>query len=243
MSPQEKRSGKEELDAFQTASQNSLFPKLIYSKHYINDLLDMPDDYEAHITFLFDAFPVSVNTAEPIEDRRSNYLFGILYEYINYFSSQDGNIFWKRQISPKKGIDIDDSSPVHEIMTNLYWLYSKYSGVISSDGIQTGQVPTIYLSLGSTEKNLISQVHQSSDWVLTIDRNFGLEYMDSPYDDYCPVYLIDYQPEYLSEVGHRLIISTQHLTEVQQFVKPVLENLDIPSNPEIIEKIIHALRS
>ena len=243
MSPSEKRSGSEELDAFLTASQNALYPKLVYSKHLLNELLDTPDIFEAHITLLFDAFQVAVNVSEPINYGRSNYLYGLSHEYINTFSSVEGDIKWKRQILPKDGLDIDEFVPVHQLIKNIYQSYNLFSGMIATDGKFTDLVPTIHLSLGTTEKNLISQVHQASDWVFTIDRNFGLEYMDSPYDEYCPLYLIDYQPEYLSEVGHRLIISTQHIAEVERFVRPVLEQLGLPFKHEDVQKVVHALRS
>jgi hypothetical protein len=93
------------------------------------------------------------------------------------------------------------------------------------------------------ELTLISQVHQVSDWVFTVDRNFGLEYLDSPYDEHCPVYLIDYQPEFLNETGHRLIISTQGVGETERLLQPVLERLSLPMDPVASRSLVNALRS
>ena len=92
-------------------------------------------------------------------------------------------------------------------------------------------------------KNIISQVHQVSDWVFTVDRNFGLEYLDSPYDEHCPVYLIDYQPEFLNETGHRLIISTQEVGETERLLQPVLERLSLPMDAVASRSLVNALRS
>ena len=243
MAPSEKRSGREELDAFLTASQNALFPKMVYSKHRLADLLDTPDDFEAHVTMLFDAFKVQVEAAKPTPHARSNHLYGLLHEYVEQFTSGDGKIAWQRQIAPQPGLDLDEHGQVHETMVQLYQCYNYLAAAIASDGAHVDRVPTVCLPLGPTDKNLISLVHQVSDWVFTVDRNFGLEYLDNPYDEYCPVYLIDYQPEYLGEVGHRLIVSTQHVAEMEHIVRPVLDRLNLPAGASETRSLVNALRS
>ena len=42
------------------------------------------------------------------------------------------------------------------------------------------KVPAIQLELSDIDKHIISKIHECSDWVLTIDRNFGIEYFDNP---------------------------------------------------------------
>jgi len=245
MSPSEKRSGREELDAFLTASQNALFPKLVYSKHALAELLNQPDEFDAHITFVFDAFKVQVQTAEPMLYARSNHLYGLLHEYVERFTSAGGEVAWQRQIIPQSGLDLDESEDkqAHETMVRLYRRYNRLSAAIDSGRPSLNCVPTIHLALGPTDKNLISQVHQVSDWVFTVDRNFGLEYLDNPYDEHCPAYLIDYQPEYLGEVGHRLIISTLRVAEIEHIVHPVLERLNLPAETSEAHTLINSLRS
>lgn len=243
MSPSEKRSGSEELDAFLTASQNVLFPKLTYSKHQLADLLYSPDAFEAHITLLFDAFNVEVHTAQAFPHTRSNHLYGLIQEYVEQFSSAEGNIRWQRQIVPQHGLDVEETKPVHEMMVNLFQAYNHLISAITTKGEYLEHVPTIHLPLGHTDKNLVNRVHDVSDWVFTIDRNFGLDYLDNPYDEYCPAYLIDYQPEYLGEVGHRLIISTQQISEIERIVQPVLERLNLPSQSSEARTLLNALRS
>lgn len=243
MAPSEKRSGREELDAFLTASQNALFPKLVYSKHTLDDLLKVPSLFEAHVSLLFDVFHVAVQFAQPLSNARSNHLYGILNEYVEDFSTSGGEISWQRQINLTSGMDIDMVIPGHEMTVALYQEYSHLVAQISSEGTICKCIPTIRLPLGAIDKNLISEVHQVSDWVFTVDRNFGLEYMDSPFDSHCPVYLIDYQPEHLSQIGHRLIISTQHITEIERIIRPVLEHLDLPNRFPETQAIVNALRS
>lgn len=243
MSPSERLRGQEGLDAFLTASRNALFPKLIYSKHALSELLDHPNNFESHITLLFDAFQVKVGVSKPASHHRSNSLYGLLYEYVEQFSSDGGNVTWTRQILPQPSIDLDEHIHVHNLMVHLYQHYNRVTAAIVSNAECTECVPTIYLPLGLEGKNLISQVHQVSDWVFTVDRNFGLEYLDSPYDEHCPVYLIDYQPEFLNETGHRLIISTQGVGETERLLQPVLERLSLPMDPVASRSLVNALRS
>lgn len=242
MIPVEKRA-REEFDAFLASDPNSLFPKLIFSKHSLNDLLSDATRFEAHVSLLFDVFQVHVEFNKPIENIRSNFLYGLQHEYKETFSTNAGNIAWQRQVYPSKGVDVDQEVQGHESIVNLYQEYSHLIATFSRDGVVGNYIPTIYLPLGANDKNLISEVHQVSDWVFIVDRNFGLEYMDSPHDEFCPVYLIDYQPENLSQTGHRLMISTQHVYEVERIMRPVLERLNLPHQPSEIHAIVNALRS
>jgi hypothetical protein len=65
---------------------------------------------------------------------------------------------------------------------------------------------------------MLDKVHEISDWVFTIDRNFGIEYFYDPLQGSgSGSYLIDYTPEYMDGVAHRLIISTYHQHEIEKF--------------------------
>ena len=69
---------------------------------------------------------------------------------------------------------------------------------------------------------MLNQVHELSDWVFTIDRNFGIEYFDDPIQGpgaESGGYLIDYTPEFLDGVAHRLIISTYHQQEIENILR------------------------
>ena len=65
--------------------------------------------------------------------------------------------------------------------------------------------PIIRLDLAPAARALISEVHDASDWVFTIDRNMGIEFFDHGGRRDRPDYLIDYTPSRAPEHGHRLI--------------------------------------
>lgn len=243
MLPTVKRSGSDALDAFVTPSGNALFPKLVYSKHRLAEFFERPTDFEAHITFLFDAFSVNIGFAEPLHNRRSNYLYGLIHQYASVFSTKDAQIAWQRQIVLGDGLDVDGKFNGHQTLVELEKRYTAFLATVALPELGSAVIPTLHLVLGPNDKNLVSQAHQVSDWVLTIDPNFGIEYLDSPYDEHCPAYLIDYQPEYLGQIGHRLLVSTQHLYEIERMVQPILRQLGLPDSKDDTREFVNALRS
>ena len=69
--------------------------------------------------------------------------------------------------------------------------------------------------LDSDERALISEIHDASDWVFTVDRNMGIEFFDHGGRLDRPDYLIDYTPASVPEHGHRLVISSRSLSELE----------------------------
>lgn len=242
MSPLEKRSGSDALDAFITPSGSALFPKLVYSKHRLTEFFTRPHDFEAHITFLFDAFSVQTEFAPPMPYRRSNYLYGLVNQYANHFGTGDTQVAWQRQMLFRRGLDVDTELEGHQVLVELAKQHNMLVNTFAQSEINSNAL-TLRLDLGPQDKNLVSQAHQVSDWVVTVDPNFGVEYLDSPYDEHCAAYLIDYQPEYLGAVGHRLIISTQHLYEIEQIVQPALAEMSLLNGQDETREFVNALRS
>lgn len=50
------------------------------------------------------------------------------------------------------------------------------------------------LGLNLDQRELIFEVHQVSDWVITLDRNMGIEFFDHGRKKNRPDYLIDFVP-------------------------------------------------
>lgn len=108
------------------------------------------------------------------------------------------------------------------------------------------KVPAIQLQLSDTDKQIISATHEASDWVITIDRNFGIEYFDNPRT--APgvsvrSYLIDYTPEFVEGVGHRLIVSTFWLSEIEGLIHDGLRKMGIPGTGFQAAQVLDVLKS
>jgi hypothetical protein len=86
--------------------------------------------------------------------------------------------------------------------------------------VATGQVgsklvPVITLSRDAQDRSLIHHVHEVSDWVITVDRNMGIEFFDHGGKPGRPDYLIDHSPDMTSDFGHRLFITSRSLQELE----------------------------
>ena len=79
------------------------------------------------------------------------------------------------------------------------------------------------MELDADERALNSEIHDVSDWVFTVDRNMGIEFFDHGGRRDRPDYLIDYTPATVPEHGHRLVISSRSLSELEALLRPVLK--------------------
>jgi hypothetical protein len=106
--------------------------------------------------------------------------------------------------------------------------------------------PVVKLSLSKEQRQLIHYVHDVSDWVITIDRNIGIEFYDHGGNSDRPEYLIDYTPNGMPTSGHRLFITSRSIMELESMVRPVLErppyNLKLGDGHQAVE-LVSQLRS
>jgi hypothetical protein len=103
--------------------------------------------------------------------------------------------------------------------------------------------PIIRLELDPDERALISEIHDASDWVFTIDRNMGIEFFDHGGRRDRPDYLIDYTPATVPEHGHRLVISSRSLSELEAILRPVLRQYGLDAEGRHALVILEQLRS
>jgi SHS2 domain-containing protein len=130
---------------------------------------------------------------------------------------------------------------IFQIGKNLLGLCCSYN----TWGKSSDHVPTIQLELNQQDRYILSRIHEQSDWVFTIDRNFGIEYFDNP-EDVNPnlkSYLIDYTPEFMDGIGHRLIVSTGWLNEIEKLIQDGLQKINIPTSSFRAVKILDIIRS
>jgi len=59
--------------------------------------------------------------------------------------------------------------------------------------------------------------------VFTLDRNLGIEFFDHGGHATRPDYLIDHSPDVASTLGHRLVITSRSIAELEALLRPVLE--------------------
>ena len=85
------------------------------------------------------------------------------------------------------------------------------------------QRPVITLGLTPEQRELMHNIHQVCDWVFTIDRNIGIEFFDHGGRSQRPPYLVDYLPNATASFGHKLVVTSRSLSELESNLSQVLE--------------------
>ncbi|NJM11462.1 MAG: ATP-binding protein [Synechococcaceae cyanobacterium SM1_2_3] len=105
--------------------------------------------------------------------------------------------------------------------------------------------PVLLTEVDAEQANLLENLHGLCDWVITADRNAGLEYFDSPRD--LPLvydaYLIDCVPE-RDDLGFlQLITSTSSFDEVRHLLDGALNEMGLSASQRNCEFLLNALRA
>lgn len=227
-------------------SHNPLFPKLFFSKVKVDPTKWTDIEFrEANVTVIIDQF-VTKSIARPVGNVPGSYfLHSLLAEYRSEFNVMEDAVTWSRKVVPSQTAEINDgdesASLIYNIGKNVLGLSCSYY----EWGKSIEYVPAIQLELNKQDRHILSEIHKRSDWVFTIDRNFGIEYFDNPEDSNSNLksYLIDYTPEFMDGVGHRLIVSTGWLVEIEKLVEDGLKKINIPTSSFRAEKVLDIIKS
>lgn len=227
-------------------SHNPLFPKLFFSKVKV-----APDKWtevqfkEANVTVIIDQF-VTKTISRPVGNVPGCYfLHGLLAEYRSEFNIMKEAVTWSRKVVPSLTSEITTGGEISDLIYHSGLNFLGLSCSYFDWGKSIDHLPTIQLELGKQDRHILSQIHDRSDWVFTIDRNFGIEYFDNPADanPNLKSYLIDYTPEFMDGVGHRLIVSTGWLNEIEKLIEDGLNKINIPTSSFRAVKILDIIKS
>jgi hypothetical protein len=227
-------------------SHNPLFPKLFFSKVKVNpDKWTEVEFREANITVIIDQFVTKTVTRPAGNVPGSYFLHGLLAEYRSEFNIMNGAVTWSRKVIPTVTAEIEEGENISNL---IYQIGKNFLGLSCSYfdwGRSFDHLPTIQLELSQQDRYILTQIHERSDWVFTIDRNFGIEYFDNPADANPELksYLIDYTPEFMDGVGHRLIVSTGWLNEIEKLIEDGLKKINIPTSSFRAVKILDIIKS
>ena len=231
----------EEAEVFSQASSNRLYPKLRFSRNNIKDFIDHHEQYQAHISFLVNPFPVHTELTRQTDDSRSFFLNAAISKSVVTAEKAGSSYIWKRYYSEKT-----IPEPVTEFANDTISLFTniqKLTGSIMSSTIEES-IPATTLTLRDSDAMLLSFIHDVSDWVVTFDKNMGPEFFDLP----ClnggeTPYLLDYVP------GHELMgvssfLTTRPTSEVEGLMLPHFKEFGIDiSDKKLFDMLLEDIRS
>ncbi len=227
-------------------SHNPLFPKLFFSKVKVDPTKWTEIEFrEANVTVIIDQF-VTKTISRPVGNVPGSYfMHSLLAEYRSEFNVMDDAVTWSRKVVPSPTAEINEGDESAALVYNIGKNVLGLSCTYFEWGKSVEYVPTIQLELNKQDRHILSEIHKRSDWVFTIDRNFGIEYFDNPEDSNPNLksYLIDYTPEFMDGVGHRLIVSTGWLAEIEKLIEDGLKKINIPTSNFRAIKVLDIIKS
>jgi len=233
-----------QADAFATPSGDHLHPKLALGVRSTMDFRANPERFSAHLSFLFDLFPaeeVGATTASIQESAAP--VHGLLQDYHVQYQEDDATIAWRRTPRHGNALPLPGCEELTDLLSSLPAVLSNATSAVATGQAGIGMRPVIGLALDATERVLLHQVHEVSDWVLTLDRNMGIEFFDHGGRRDRPDYLIDHSPDVGASLGHRLTITSRSVAELEAMLVPVLEDYGLPSAGRHAVAVLDQLRS
>jgi DNA phosphorothioation-dependent restriction protein DptH len=233
-----------EADAFSTPTESHLHPKLRLAIRSIEDFRQSPEGHPAHLSFLFDQFPTEEVRAEEAQALDSaSFVHGLIQPFAVEYKEFDELITWSRRPLHGDARSLPGCEELTDLLSSATRLLSVASASASRNRFVPNARPVVLLSLKAEDRALLHQVHEVSDWVLTIDRNLGIEFFDHRRHPTRPDYLIDHSPDMANALSHRLAITSRSVTELEALLSPILKDYGLPASERHAVILLEQLRS
>ena len=202
-------------------------------------------DTAAHIAVAFDTFESRVVTDD--QERPNDglcYAFGLLSFYERTFAAKPSPL-WRSIVLAVKAGEKHPSDRTHtERLERLQRALQRT--VTRHVDAGSGKQPVLCTEVSHEKEDGLHSLHRLCDWVVTLDRNAGIEYFDSPRDnsEVYEAYVIDCVPEREDLGCLQLITSTSNLEEVHGLLDSTLDQMGISRsrrNAEFLLKHLKAL--
>lgn len=240
--------GVEASDAFSLPGLSHLFPKLSLAIHSLTAFQERPRAYRAHLSLLFDLFPAEEIAAGPALNADAySPVYGLVQEFDTLFLDNEESTLWRRQ--PRHGRvhafqpGVEEAEESVTLLAELAETLSGATATVATSQPAFEQRPIVTLSLRTDQRELIHYVHDVSDWVITIDRNIGIEFFDHGRKSDRADYLIDYTPGVSPGSGYQLIVTSRAMLELEATLKPFLGRYGLPDEPRIAILLLEQLRA
>jgi DNA polymerase III delta prime subunit len=198
----------------------------------------------AHIAVAFDTFESQVRPDD--RDRLSDgtfHAFGLLSFYERDFAAKPSPLWRSTVLLAKDG----ERHPADRAHTKrLDDLQRAIQGTVARHvGAANGELPVLYTEVSREKEDGLAELHRLCDWVITLDRNAGIEYFDSPRDNQTiyDAYVIDCVPEREDLGCLQLITSTSNLEEVRVLFDNALDQMGLSRSRRNAEFLLEHLKA
>ena len=196
----------------------------------------------AHLAVAFDTFRSRVDVQEaPDSQPPPLFVYGLLAFYDRRFRAHPDPSWCNSVPVPQGG----EKHPARDIHTNrLVALHEATSATVAAHLGKPG-LPVLQTRISREKIDELLDLHRLCDWVITLDRNAGLEYFDSPchLPEVYEKYIVDAVPERLDLGCLQLITSTANQSQAWMLLDQALQSLGLPASRRNAQFIAEQLKS
>ena len=210
----------EAAEAFSQQAVNRLHPKLRYSVNGIQEYFVEPEKFTSHLSFLLNPFPLKTELVKSSDTVPPLFVNDLVLEKTTSIAGVGSGISWRRFIPVA-------NSPVSASCILLNCIQN-FTAASLSTKLETKSVPATVLELRDKDYVLLSNLHDHSDWVITIDHNIGPDVFDTPSsegDKQVPC-LLDYVPGG-DAFGVSSYLTTRPTSEVYGLLAPHFDEYNL----------------
>ena len=198
----------------------------------------------AHLAIAFDTFESSVVAGNDgqMQSSRPYHAFGLLSFYERHYSSRPSPVWFSAVPAVMEGEKHPSRRRHTEVLAGLQ--RAIMGAVARHLGTGTGS-PVLKTEVSQDKADSLARLHQLCDWVITLDRNAGIEYFDSPKDNrqIYDAYVIDCVPEREDLGCLQLITSTANLDEVRNLLDGALDQMGLSRSRRNAEFLLEHLKA
>src|SRR6266567_4298589 len=213
--------------------------------------LEQAQPPEAHIAIVTDFTQPKV-AYRPISQDSSNVtsgnaLYGLITRFVSHFTADEDGLHWVHRIIPEsvKKIEHPAGNRYNEILTDLHDAFLDACGYLATQ--QPDVRPILEVRLDRERRDLLERLHTNTNWVITLDRFFTLDYYDSPHhhslDSVARKYVLDYAPETIEGLGHRMMVTTAWHEEIETLLGEAMKDLGFANIEQSVSRLLHYLKT
>jgi DNA phosphorothioation-dependent restriction protein DptH len=240
-----------QLDLIQTRKTDHLLPGLTTTIRVSASLQDQPLP-DAHLTLISDLSRPRVLAAPLRGDAAGEVvsltLYGLIARLVQGFSIDEGELRWLHRLA-LAGAGRPEPHPsgakYTDALVDLHAAWQRAGNSVL--GGQTGAQPALEVTLSPEQQRLLEQLHEHSDWVITLDRFFPLDYYDSPNEPYLSKtarkYVLDYAPEFGEGLSHRMMLTTGSRNEIGSLLGRAMNELGFAAVDQSVRQLLQYLKT
>ena len=213
--------------------------------------LEQREPPEAHIALVSDVTRPAVVyrpiSQEPTTASSGNALYGLITRFVSQFTADENGLSWLHRIVPESAKKSEHPAGPRfgELLTDLHDAFLNACGYLTSRHPDVH--PMLEVRLETARRDLLERLHKSTNWVITLDRFFTLDYYDSPnhpgLDTVARKYVLDYAPETIEGLGHRMMVTTAWHEEIETLLGQAMKELGFASVDQSVSRLLHYLKT